>query len=91
MEEAYETCGESPKKFGKPMLNTETACIARATRTMCCWKYLEQHKTGWYVFNLIIQGYWGEVHGLFFPTARFATRRSFRQSWASIEIAIWTR
>lgn len=27
----------------------------------------EKHKTGWYLFNLIIQGYWGEIHGLFYP------------------------
>ena len=27
----------------------------------------EQHKTGWYLFDLIIQGYWGEIHGLFYP------------------------
>jgi len=25
----------------------------------------ENHKTGWYLFNLIVQGYWGEIHGLF--------------------------
>jgi len=27
----------------------------------------EKHKTGWYLFNLMISGYWGEVHGLFYP------------------------
>ncbi|MFL6417511.1 MAG: hypothetical protein ACJ74Y_17795 [Bryobacteraceae bacterium] len=27
----------------------------------------QNHKTGWYLFNLIIQGYWGEIHGLFYP------------------------
>lgn len=27
----------------------------------------QKHKTGWYLFNLIISGYWGEIHGLFYP------------------------
>ena len=27
----------------------------------------EKHKVGWYVFDLIIEGYWGDVHGLVYP------------------------
>jgi hypothetical protein len=27
----------------------------------------EKHKTGWYVFELTIEGYWSEIHGLVYP------------------------
>ncbi|MEO8594011.1 MAG: hypothetical protein ABI759_11880 [Candidatus Solibacter sp.] len=67
MEEAYLLAEGVSKKFGKPMMNTETACIARANPYDVLLEISDKHKTGWYVFNLIIQGYWGEVHGLFYP------------------------
>jgi hypothetical protein len=67
IEASYRTAEDVSKKFGKPMLNTETACIARANPYDVVLQISEEHKTGWYLFNLIIQGYWGEVHGLFYP------------------------
>ena len=67
IEEAYSTAEAVSKKFGKPMLNTETGCIARANPYDVVLQIAGQHKTGWYLFNLIIQGYWGEIHGLFYP------------------------
>jgi len=67
MEAAYAFAEEQSKKFNKPMMNTETACIARADPYDVILEISEKHKTGWYLFNLIIQGYWGEVHGLFYP------------------------
>ncbi|MFZ0429643.1 MAG: hypothetical protein WAO20_16110, partial [Acidobacteriota bacterium] len=67
VEEAYRTAEEYSRKFGKPILNTETACIARANPYDVLLEISEKHHTGWYVFNLMIQGYWGEVHGLFYP------------------------
>lgn len=67
VEESYRTAEEYSRKFGKPILNTETACIARANPYDVLLEISEKHHTGWYVFNLMIQGYWGEVHGLFYP------------------------
>lgn len=67
MEDAYRTAEELSKKLGKPMMNTETACIARANPYDVLVEISAKYKTGWYLFNLIIQGYWGEVHGLFYP------------------------
>jgi hypothetical protein len=67
IEAAYRTAEDISKKYGKPTLNTETACIARANPYDVVLQIAEEHKTGWYLFNLIIQGYWGEVHGLFYP------------------------
>jgi hypothetical protein len=67
IEDAYRTAEEYSRKFGKPILNTETGCIARANPYDVVLEIAARHKTGWYLFNLIIQGYWGEVHGLFYP------------------------
>lgn len=67
IEAAYKTAEDTAKKYNKPMMNTETACIARANPYDVVLQIAEEHHTGWYLFNLIIQGYWGEVHGLFYP------------------------
>ena len=67
VEDDYKTAEAISKKYGKPILNTETACIARANPYDEVIKIAEEHHTGWYVFNLIIGGYWGEVHGIFYP------------------------
>jgi hypothetical protein len=67
VEDGYETAEEVSKKFGKPILNTETACIARANPYDEVLEISQEHHTGWYLFNLMIGGYWGEVHGLFYP------------------------
>jgi len=67
IEDAYRTAQAVSAKVGKPMLNTETGCIARGNPYDVVLEIAEKHKTGWYLFNLIIQGYWGEIHGLFYP------------------------
>jgi hypothetical protein len=67
VEEVYRIAEGVSKKFGKPMLNTETGCIARGNPYDLVLEIAEKHKTGWYLFNLMIQGYWGEIHGLFYP------------------------
>ena len=56
VEEVYRIAEEVSKKFGKPMLNTETGCIARANPYDMVLEIAQEHKTGWYLFNLIIQG-----------------------------------
>jgi hypothetical protein len=66
VEEVYRVAEEVSKKFGKPMMNTETGCIARGNPYDMVLEIAQEHKTGWYLFNLIIQGYWGEIHGLFY-------------------------
>jgi hypothetical protein len=67
IEASYKTAEDVSKKFGKPVLNTETACIARSNPYDVVLQISEEHHTGWYLFNLMIQGYWGEVHGIFYP------------------------
>ena len=67
VDEAYRKAEQVSQKAGKPMLNTETGCIGRANPYDMVLEIAEKHKTGWYLFNLIIEGYWGEIHGLFYP------------------------
>lgn len=67
VEAAYRTAEEVSKKYGKPVLNTETACIARANPYDEVLQIAQEHHMGWYLFNLMIGGYWGEVHGIFYP------------------------
>jgi hypothetical protein len=67
-EESYRLAEEISKKVGgKPMLNTEMACIARANPYDMSIEIAARRKVGWYVFELMIEGYWKEVHGLFYP------------------------
>jgi hypothetical protein len=68
VEESYRVAEETAKKHGdKPRINTETACIARANPYDEVLQISQEHKTGWYVFELMIEGYWSEVHGLVYP------------------------
>lgn len=67
IEDAYRTAEEVSKKYGKPILNSETGCIARANPYDVVLEIAQEHKTGWYLFNLMIGGYWGQIHGIFYP------------------------
>lgn len=67
VEHAYSVAEDIAKKYGKPILNTETGCIGRANPYDMVLEIAGEHKTGWYLFELMIHGYWGEIHGLFYP------------------------
>jgi hypothetical protein len=54
-------------KTGKPLVNTEIGCIARANPYDVA---LEEHmkaNVGWYIWELMITHSWGTVHGVFHP------------------------
>ena len=54
-------------KVGKPLINTEIGCIARANPYDLT---LEEHmkaNVGWYIWELMITHQWGTVHGVFHP------------------------
>jgi hypothetical protein len=67
VEHAYSIAEEYAKKYNKPILNTETGCIGRANPYDMVIDIAQEHKAGWYLFDLIIEGYWGEIHGIFYP------------------------
>jgi hypothetical protein len=52
---------------GKPVINTEIGCVARANPYDVT---LEEHMNGgvgWYIWELMITRRWGNVHGVFYP------------------------
>lgn len=55
------------KKYDKPLINNETCCIARANPYDTVIQVMDELGIPWYVFNLMIEGYWNDVHGIFYP------------------------
>jgi len=55
------------EKYGKPVINSETCCLCRANPYDLAIEIAQAHNIGFYVFNLVSEGYWGEVHGLIYP------------------------
>ena len=64
---AYDVALEAGKQYGKPVINSETCCLCRANPYDVAIETAMQRNTGFYVFNLVSEGYWGEVHGLIYP------------------------
>ncbi len=55
------------RKYGKPVINNETCCIARSNPYDTVIQVMDELGIPWYVFNLMIEGYWKDVHGIFYP------------------------
>ena len=54
-------------KVGKPLVNSEIGCIARANPYDVALQEHMQAHVGWYIWELMITGNWGSVHGVFYP------------------------
>ena len=52
------------KKYNKPLINSEIACVCRANPYDVSLEIAERHEVGWYVFQLMVSGGWSDVHGL---------------------------
>ncbi len=56
------------KKYNKPILNNETACLARSNPYDMALEMAMEYGVGWYVFELMIgQDGWNRVHGIVYP------------------------
>jgi hypothetical protein len=54
-------------KVGKPLINSEIGCIARANPyDVVLEEHMKAH-VGWYIWELMITHQWGYVHGVFHP------------------------
>jgi hypothetical protein len=62
-----ETSKQYAAKTGKPLINTEIGCIARANPYDVALQEHMQAHVGWYIWELMITGNWGTVHGVFYP------------------------
>jgi hypothetical protein len=51
----------------KPLINSEIACIARANPYDIALEEYSKAHVGWYIWELMITHYWGNVHGVFYP------------------------
>jgi hypothetical protein len=54
-------------KTGKPLFNSEIGCIARANPYDVTLQEHQRAHVGWYIWELMITGNWGTVHGVFYP------------------------
>lgn len=54
-------------KVGKPLVDSEIGCIARANPYDITLQEHMQAHVGWYIWELMITGNWGTVHGVFYP------------------------
>lgn len=52
---------------GKPLINSEIACVARANPYDIVLEEYSKTHVGWYIWELMITHYWGDVHGVFYP------------------------
>jgi hypothetical protein len=67
VESSYVQAEGISKKYNKPVLNSEMACVCRANPYDVALEVCERHKMGWYLFELMVSGGWSEVHGLVYP------------------------
>lgn len=63
----YEKALEWGRRLGKPVLQTETGCLARANSYEMALRLCSEYKVGWILFNLIISGRCVDEHGIFYP------------------------
>lgn len=64
--ENYEIAKAAAQKYGKQMINSEMGCIGRSNPYDVALQIADEYNTGWYLFELMISGYWGDIHGIFY-------------------------
>ena len=57
---------EAGRKYGLPVMNTETGCIARGNPYDLVLETMHQLHIPTYIFNLMIKGYCDDEHGIFY-------------------------
>ena len=79
-------------KSGKPLVNSEIGCIARANPYDVALQEHMQAHVGWYIWELMITGNWGTVHGVFYPDGTVRDPSIAPRSWASsatVDRTLW--
>ncbi len=67
VEATYQMAEELAAKYEKPLINSELACLCRSNPYDMALEACERHNVGWYLFELMVHGYWGDVHGIVYP------------------------
>ena len=63
----YEKIVALSEKYNKPYINSELCCLCRSNPYDLALEVCNEYKAGWYVFELMIEGYWSDVHGIVYP------------------------
>lgn len=63
----YEIAKAAAQKYGKQMINSEMGCIGRSNPYDLALQVADEYNAGWYLFELMIGGGWGNIHGIFYP------------------------
>jgi hypothetical protein len=66
MIKTHEAMKELSERTGKPLIDSETGCLARANPYDMIVECSERYGVGYYLYELMINGYWGEIHGIFY-------------------------
>ena len=68
VEEVYEFAKKcSEEQGGKPVVNNEMGCIGRANPYEIELEMCQKYNYGYYILNLLIEGFWGPLHGIMYP------------------------
>ena len=63
----YATADALSKKYGKPVIQTETGCLARCNPYDMALEVCEHFNMGWMLFELMIHDRCDTEHGIFYP------------------------
>ena len=58
---------EAGRKWGKPVINSETGCIGRGNAYDLVLQSMNERHIPWYIYGLTCDGYWSDIHGIFYP------------------------
>lgn len=64
--ENYEIAKAAQEKYGKQIINSEMGCIGRSNPYDLALQVANEYNAGWYLFELMIGGFWGDIHGIFY-------------------------
>ena len=68
LREVLETAKELGRKYGKPVVDNEMCCLARANPYDMSIQLHDEYGVGWYLFELMIgSDMWNRVHGVVYP------------------------
>ena len=68
MRDALEYAKKMGEKYGKPVLDNEMCCLARANPYDMSIEMHDEYQIGWYLFELMIgKDMWSRVHGVVYP------------------------
>jgi len=68
--ENYDLAEEVGRKYGKPVINSETCCLCRANPYDVELEMCRKYNVGYYLFELMVEPkgrIWSRVHGIFYP------------------------